>query len=1178
MSDPDQAYEGTARRAHDYASNIVASVRVPLLVLDSALHVKTASLAFYETFQLTPEATLGKSIYELSNGEWSFPELRDLLEVQLPREITVDHFELSHTFDRIGSREMLLRACRLPQAAASRQLVVLSIEDITERSRAEKALQKSEEYNRTIVESSRDCIKILDPEGTLLLITPTGQRLLCIDNVDDYLGKSWINTWIGEDRAAARAAVEAAAAGGTGSFVGQFFTGRGESQWWDVRVTPIQNESRIPERLLVVSRDVTESRRREINIHLLSQVDQELSRLTGTEDIIRCVGEKIGPHLGLSSCVFVEIDEAAAEMEVTSEWRRDEVPPTLGKHRLDEYFTQDFQITSRAGETFVVSDTATDPRTTAEHFGVLKIRSFLCVPLIRDGGWRFTFSVRRADIHEWRDDEVDLMTELTMRIWAHLQRAGATIALRHSEKRFRVMVNAMPQLGWIAQADGHIFWYNQRWHDYTGTTPEEMDGWGWQKVHHPETLPEVLEKWQESISSGNLFEMTFPLRGADGRFRQFFTRVIPLTDAEGKVLHWFGTNTDVSKMLETEEDLRRAHLKLQNVLGSITDGLAIMDTEWRFTYFSEQGARMLGVRVQDMLGGLLLERFPLAADGKFFAEFQRAFDTRQPVHFEEYYPEPLNIWLECHCYPSDEGLSVYFQDVTERKQAEEVLRQNAELVSRMVDQAPTGMYVVDSQFRLQQVNARALPIFKNVDPLIGRDLAEVMEILWGAEVGGQCAAILRHTLATGEHYVSPYFAHHRADLGMEEAYEWETQRVTLHDGQYGVICYFHNVTERHAQEQAMRALVENLDQAARSKDEFLAMLAHELRNPLAPLQNAAEILKSTAATDGARGEAQRVIGRQIENMTRMIDDLLDVSRITQGKIVLRQNPVELQSILTTAAKIAQRNGEGHGQTLTVSLPEESIYLNGDSTRLDQVFGNLLGNACKYSGSGSHIHLAAEVVSKHEVAIRISDDGIGIDPELLPTIFELFVQSSRTLDRSHGGLGIGLTIVHRLVTMHGGSVEVRSDGLGHGCVFIVRLPIIRPPAAPLPEAKVASATVASCRMLIVDDSHDAAQSMAMLQTLLGHETRVAHSGPDALEIAADFLPQVVLLDIGLPGMDGFEVARRLRTLPALENAFLVAISGYSTEDDRRKSKAAGFDEHLAKPADFNLLHEWLRIRL
>ena len=620
-------------------------------------------------------------------------------------------------------------------------------------------------------------------------------------------------------------------------------------------------------------------------------------------------------------------------------------------------------------------------------------------------------------------------------------------AMKESEKRFRVMANAMPQLAWIPRADGHIFWYNQRWHEYTGTTPEEMEGWAWQSVHDPETLPEVLEIWKASISSGKLFEMTFPLRGADGQFRQFLTRVIPLTGESGTILHWFGTNTDVSKILETEEELRRAHLKLQNVLGSITDGLAIMDKEWRFTYFSEQGARMLGVRAEDMVGGLLLEIFPEVVESKFFGAFQRAIETRLPVHFDDYYPAPISRWLECHCYPSDDGLSVYFNDVT----------------------------------------------------------------------------------------------------------------------------------ERHSQEQAMRNLVEDLAQAARSKDEFLAMLAHELRNPLAPLQNAAEILNANATTAAARSEAQRVIGRQIENMKRMIDDLLDVSRITQGKIVLHQNPLELQAILTAAAQIAQQTCEHHGQVFTISLPHEAIYINGDPTRLDQVFGNLLGNACKYSGSGCHIHLSAEILTADEVTVRIADDGIGIDPELLPTIFELFVQSSRTLDRSHGGLGIGLTIVHRLVTLHGGTVEVRSAGLGHGCEFTVRLPVIRPPALSLPAARV-PASMASRRMLIVDDNHDAAESMAMLQTLYGHETRTAHSGPEALEIVADFLPQVVLLDIGLPEMDGYEIAQRIRALPALANVFLVALSGYSTEDDRRRSKAAGFDEHLAKPADLKLLNEWLRTRL
>ena len=337
----------------------------------------------------------------------------------------------------------------------------------------------------------------------------------------------------------------------------------------------------------------------------------------------------------------------------------------------------------------------------------------------------------------------------------------------------------------------------------------------------------------------------------------------------------------------------------------------------------------------------------------------------------------------------------------------------------------------------------------------------------------------------------------------------------------------------------------------------------------------------------------------------MIDDLLDVSRITEGKIELRLRPVALADILTAAASVARSGITARRQELTISLPDTPIFLNADATRLDQVFGNLLGNACKYSDPGCHIWLSAEVApaagssfssepghqegrgpegdegsvpEPQEVIVRVRDDGMGIAADLLPHIFDLFVQSTRALDRAHGGLGIGLTLVQRLVKLHGGSVEARSDGIGHGSEFIVRLPIIPVPVAiPPPPVLTPSAPETSRRMLIVDDNEDSARSMEMLQRRRNYETRTAFTGPDAVAAAAEFAPEVVLLDLGLPGMDGFEVARRLRAMPTLAGAFLIAMSGYGSDKDRAEARDAGFDEYLIKPINLDLLRERLRSR-
>ena len=382
---------------------------------------------------------------------------------------------------------------------------------------------------------------------------------------------------------------------------------------------------------------------------------------------------------------------------------------------------------------------------------------------------------------------------------------------------------------------------------------------------------------------------------------------------------------------------------------------------------------------------------------------------------------------------------------------------------------------------------------------------------------------------------------------------------------------------RDANEQLAQRNAE-LARADKSKDEFLAMLAHELRNPLAPLRNATEILQSPEVSHQQREHALQLISRQIENMNHMINDLLDVSRITEGKIELRCKTVELKSILLAVADLAEAACRTARQQLIISLPEEPIFINGDTTRLEQIFGNLIGNACKYSGEGSRISLTAEVVAPGtEVVVRVSDNGVGISPELLPHVFDLFVQASRTLDRAHGGLGIGLTIVHRLVKLHDGSIEAHSEGLGHGTEFIMRFPLVKNPQKEAAHPILSPGGRRALKMLIVDDNKDSAETMAMLQELDGHETRVALTGPDAVSVAAEFKPEVVLLDIGLPGMDGFEVARKLRTMPALQDTFLIALTGYGTHEDRSRAEEAGFNEHLVKPANLEHLRTLLTNR-
>ena len=379
-----------------------------------------------------------------------------------------------------------------------------------------------------------------------------------------------------------------------------------------------------------------------------------------------------------------------------------------------------------------------------------------------------------------------------------------------------------------------------------------------------------------------------------------------------------------------------------------------------------------------------------------------------------------------------------------------------------------------------------------------------------------------------------------------------------------------------------KKVAETLKEADRRKDEFLAMLAHELRNPLAPLLNAAHLVQGSddRETLAAAGE---IIERQVRHMARLIDDLLDVSRINSGKIQLRKETVDLADVVKRSVESVAPLMKARRHELAVTLSPTPVRLYADPTRLEQVLSNLLNNAAKYTPEGGHIALEVETPkSPGEVSIVVRDDGLGIPEDMLERVFDLFTQVERSLSSvSQWGLGIGLALVRTLVEMHGGSVRAFSAGPGKGSVFIVRLPLgtrdeRRSPNAGqgAAAASASAAHVSPLRILVVDDSRDAAAMLSLFLRGLGHEVHLAHDGPMALEAAREHRPDVVLLDIGLPHVDGYEVARRLRQEPDTREAFLVAMTGFGQEEDRRRSREAGFDQHLVKPVDPNELQKLL----
>jgi PAS domain S-box-containing protein len=532
--------------------------------------------------------------------------------------------------------------------------------------------------------------------------------------------------------------------------------------------------------------------------------------------------------------------------------------------------------------------------------------------------------------------------------------------LRESEERFRTMANAIPQLAWIAKPDGHVYWYNQRWYEYTGTTPEQMEGWGWQSVHDPQQLPEVLERWKRSIATGEPFNMVFPMRGSDGAFRPFLTRVMPLKDNQGRVHQWFGTNTDISEQLAVEQSLQKHNQRLRLL--------------W------EAAGILLSTDNPDaMLQGLFEKIAPdLRVDTCFNFMMSESADL---LHLQF-----------CAGVPSEVAASIKTLSLGQADCGNVALRREP-IVATCIQQSDRP--------EVQLVKGLGIRAYA-CNPLMA---------------GGKLLGTLSFASRTRDRFDDD---------------EIEFMETISH---YVTVAY-----------ERMR-LLSQLREADRRKNEFLAMLAHELRNPLAPIRTAVEYMRLSDPSDPDHTWARDMIDRQVTNLVHLIDDLLEISRITRGKIQLRKQSTDLAQILAHAIEACRSSIKGKAHLLELNLTAETMPIFGDPVRLEQIFVNLLVNAVKYTDEGGSIRVESYRDGTHGV-IRVRDSGIGIPAEMLDRIFEPFAQVDQSLDRSQGGLGIGLTLVKALAEMHEGTVRAHSQGPGQGSEFIVSLPLTVNPVSPL----------------------------------------------------------------------------------------------------------------------------------
>jgi PAS domain S-box-containing protein len=765
----------------------------------------------------------------------------------------------------------------------------------------------------------------------------------------------------------------------------------------------------------------------------------------------------------------------------------------------------------------------------------------------------------------------------------------------------------------VTDTDGRVTFLNPVAQELTGWAPQEAAGQPLENVFR--IVNEITRQPVENPARRVLREGVVVglanhtvLIARDGR-------EIPIDDSGAPVRGEGGTVAGVVLVFRDVTEARRAveaRLRLAAIVESSDDAIISKDLAGNIVSWNQGAERLFGYTAQEIVGKPLALLVPPDHPKELPQLMERLQRGERIEHFEteRLRKDGSRVQVSLTISPVRDaegrviGASKIARDITARKRHEADLR-------FLADASKLLAAVQDIPSTLQKVAGVAVPHFADwcVVDLLEPDGA--LRLVAAAHVDPARVELARelrrrfppdpndprgvwHVLRTG----SPELVPEITDTMLQETVADDERRRILRRlglrsymgvplgvrGQpLGVLTFVAAESGRHygpedlrlAEDLAHRAaiaienaqLYSELKETARRKDEFLAMLGHELRNPLAPIRTALHVMRMSGASAAAVEQARQMTERQVGHLVRLVDDLLDVSRIMRGRIDLRKEPVEVAAVVAQAVETAQPMLDARGQELVLSLPPEPLRLEADPARLAQVVGNLLHNAAKFSERPGRVWLSAQREGD-EIVLRVRDEGTGIRADLLPHIFDLFIQGDHSLERSRGGLGIGLTVVRRLVELHGGRITAHSEGPDKGSEFVLRLPASREPAGrgPGAEGQGTALTAVARRVLVVDDNVDAAESMAMLLRLAGHDVRVAYNGPEALAVAEGSHPEVVLLDIGLPGMSGYDVAQQWRQQPAFRDTVLIAVTGYGQEDDRRRSHEAGFDYHLTKPVD------------
>ncbi len=1004
----EQALRLEAETARNQVESILSSIGDGFFVLDCKWRYTYTNDRNCELAGMQREQMLGHTVWEL------FPDVVDTeAYIQFDRALKQQTPVQFEYFYPAWQRWFEYRV--YPGASG----VSVFAADITDRKRIEQELQQREQQFRTSIENTPDIAIRYDRELRLLYVSPCIEQAIGL-RAEQCIGKTAIELgFTAPPSPAWHAALQAVfETGQSGLLEIAFPNPAGELRTYQIRCVPELIQEQQIKTVLAVARDVTAYKQSE---EALRRSNERFQAAMRAVDGIVFEWNLPANTVYRSEGLFDLVGVAAEDADPTPQWWQERIHP-------DDLIRLQSKLPSIWA--------ADADRYQTEY----RVRH-------QDGSWVDLWE--RGCLQRNQQGEMVGIVGFSANI---TDRKLATAALQESEERFRTLADNISQFAWMAHADGSIFWYNQRWFDYTGTARAEMQGWGCHQVQHPEHADRVTEHFRRCIAAGEPWEDTFPLRSADGTYRWFLSRAIPIRDAKGRILRWFGTNTDITEVKQAETALRNSEQKFRNMADNAPFMVWVTDPTGCCTYLSQSWYDFTGQAKESSLGfGWLNRTHP---DDREYAErtFLAANERREAFRLEY-----------------------------------RLLRSDGEYI-----------WAIDA-----------------ANPRFGAD----------GQFQGYVGSVI--------------------DISDRKQAEAERDRLLQ-------------------QEQAARLEAEN---ANRIKDEFLAVLSHELRSPLNPILGWAKLLQSGRLDAQKTKNALETIERNAKLQTQLIEDLLDVSRILQGKLVLHQVPVTLAATAAAALETVRLAAEAKGIHIQKVLEIGEGKILGDSARLQQVIWNLLSNAIKFTPPGGTVEIRLQQIGT-DAQIQVVDSGKGIKPEFLPYVFECFRQEDGTTTRKFGGLGLGLAIVRYLTELHGGTVGAQSPGEGLGATFTVRLPLIpASPQTPPDDAPVHSTLdLARLQILVVDDEPDIRDIVSFILEDAGAAVRKAASAAEALSSIEQFLPDVLICDVGMPEMDGYMLMRLLRGRSAARGGQIpaIALTAYAGEVDRQSAIAAGFGRHLPKP--------------